>query len=70
MGKMKNNKTLINLAIAAGVGFVLYRFVLRPMIAKKEAKKQIEIYDKFDLIATNEPQPEENEEFNEFENVT
>lgn len=67
---MKNNKTLINLAIAAGVGFVLYRFVLRPMIAKKEAKKQIEIYDKFDLIATNEPQPTANEEFNDFENVT
>ena len=66
---MKNNKTLINLAIAAGVGFILYRFVIRPRIVKREARKAVLNYDKQDLIAPNQQNLEIVED-TEFQNVT
>lgn len=66
---MKKNKTLINLAIAAGVGFVLYRFVIRPRIVKREARKAVLNYDKQNLIAPNQQNLEIIED-TEFENIT
>lgn len=70
------NKAYKKLAIAAGaatVGFLVWRFVIKPRVVEKRVKKFNESYDRFDLIAQALPEAEEQQspaiydnDFNDF----
>jgi len=76
MVKMNNKRILISLAVAGGV-YALWRFVIKPKVVDKMAKKAISDYDQFDsqrdLIAASLPQEimETNQVIDtDFENIT
>jgi len=48
MVQMKNKNIIISLAIAGGV-YAIWRFVIKPKVIEKMAKKSIDDYDQFDL---------------------
>ena len=67
---MKNStKLLIGLAVAGGI-YGVWRFVIKPKIAEREADKQLKNFEQFEnereLIAASLPQ----EETTEIENIS
>jgi len=70
---MKNStKILIGLGVAGGI-YAVWRFVIKPKIAEREAQKQLNTFEQFEnereLIAASLPQ-EETTEIENFENIT
>jgi hypothetical protein len=64
---MKNTtKILLGLAVAGGI-YGVWRFVIKPKIAEREAEKQLKNYEQFEnereLIAQALPQETETENF-------
>jgi hypothetical protein len=64
---MKNTtKILLGLAVAGGI-YSVWRFVIKPKIAEREAEKQLKNYEQFEnereLIAQALPQETETENF-------
>lgn len=64
-------KDLLIFGGIVGAGFLLWKFVLKDKIAEKRAKKMVQEYDSFDLIAFEQTAPQEidNIEYTPYENA-
>ena len=54
----KAYKKLAIAAVAAGIGYAVWRLVIKPKVVEKRVKRFNESYDKFDLIAQALPEAE------------